>query len=271
MPLPTQVTYPIAAIGDVHGQRAFLQRLLAKLRQLPEWPELAVVFLGDFVDRGPDVKGTLDLLLDLMREHPNCSAVLGNHDLALVSAARLEGQPRSAYWLERYLEHYDHEPTFRSYLGRDPDHSAWEQDLDRLRESIPARHREFLTSLPWVVEAPGHLFLHCGLSPEVVLSPPEQVRALHARRWERSFAQAGTRTEQYWQGEYPVWIGADRFLSDRPQPYPGKVQVSGHVPVDSPEANAVRIRLDTSGGFREPLTACLLRSATAEPEFIPSS
>jgi len=40
MLLPTQVNYPIAAIGDVHGQRAFLERLLAKLRRLPEWPNL---------------------------------------------------------------------------------------------------------------------------------------------------------------------------------------------------------------------------------------
>ena len=271
MHLPTQVTYPVAAVGDVHGQRAFLERLLAKLRRLPEWPDLAVVFVGDYCDRGPDVRGTIDLLLELLRDHPNWSAVLGNHDLAPTRAARLDGKPRSAYWIERYRDRYDHEATFQSYLGRAPDHARWEQELDALREAMPAAHRDFLASLPWLVEAPGHLCLHCGLSPEVVLSPQEQVRALHERRWERSFTRPGTRTEELWQPEYPVWVGADRFLSERPLAYPGKVQVSGHVQVDRADVNEVRIRLDTSGGFHEPLTACLLRSATAEPVLIPSN
>src|SRR5438309_7302658 len=122
MTWPTAVDYPIVAIADLHGQREFLERLLARLEVLPEWPRCAVVFLGDFVDRGPDVQGTIDLVLRLAGRHPRVAAVMGNHDLALVRAARLDDGPPSAYWIEGYRDRYDHDPTFLSYLGRRPRH-----------------------------------------------------------------------------------------------------------------------------------------------------
>ena len=91
MPWPIAVDYPIVAIPDLHGQRASLERLLARLGRLPESARSAVVFLGDFVDRGPDVRGTIERVLDLGARHPVVAAVMGNHDLALVRAARLDG------------------------------------------------------------------------------------------------------------------------------------------------------------------------------------
>ena len=125
--------------------------------------------------------------------------------------------------------------------------------------------------MPWVVESPGHLFLHCGLSFELAASATEQLAALHRREWVRSVMKPvlGSATDRKWQPEYPVWIGAHKDLSKSPLGFPGKVQVTGHVQVSKPDVNPTRIRLDTSGGFGY-LTACLLRSADAEPEFISS-
>ena len=40
---------------------------------------------------------------------------------------------------------------------------SWEEDLGALRQAMPREHREFLSSLPWLVEASGHLFLYGGL------------------------------------------------------------------------------------------------------------
>jgi serine/threonine protein phosphatase 1 len=269
--LPTQVDYPIVAVGDVHGQLAFLQRLLARLEVLPEWPHCTLVFVGDYLDRGNDIPGTLDLLLRLIGEG-RAAAVMGNHDLAPVRAAGLDGRPPSAYWIAHYRDAYDYEKTFRAYLGRDPRYDVWQGELAELARRMPERHRDFLVSLPWLVEAPGHLFLHCGLSPELQESAAEQLRALRERRWDDSLHPLpGTRTADLWQTEYAVWLGADKRLAERPLAVPGKVQVTGHVPVPRPEADAVRIRLDTSGGRAEPLTGCLLRSATAAPVFIPSA
>jgi serine/threonine protein phosphatase 1 len=228
------------------------------------------MFLGDFVDRGDDVPGTIDLVLELLNRPAGGSAVLGNHDLALIRSARLDDGPPSPYWIESYRYRYDHDTTFLGYLGRRPDRSSsqWERDLRELRDVIPKTHRSFLVSLPWVVESPGHLFLHCGLSPELGAIAEEQVAAMHHRQWDRSTLKpvSGTKTDSLWQPEYPVWIGADRKLSKTPLPYPGKVQVTGHVQVSKPDVNPTRIRLDTSGGYGA-LTACLLRSSDAAPQF----
>ncbi len=272
MTIPLVVTYPIVAITDVHGQRKSLAKLLGRLSHHPRWIECAVVFLGDYVDRGPDVRGTLDLILDLKKTHPGgVSAVMGNHDLALVRSAGLDGAPISAYWQRRYRENYDHERTFRSYLGRYPDVSKWESEIRALHDAMPHAHKIFLGTLPWLVEASGHLFLHGGLSPELEQNASDQVVALRERRWDDSIVpRSGTKTELLWQHEYPVWLGADKRLSENPLPVAGRVQVTGHKPLAVPDVNDVRIRLDTSGGHGDPLTACLLESSKATPVFIRS-
>ena len=136
---------------------------------------------------------------------------------------------------------------------------------------MPTEHRNFRPPCPWVVEASGHVFIHCGLTPELLAGPEEQIEALRTRRWDRQRLRPvpGTNTDLLWQDGHLVWLGADGELSDSRLAYPGKVQVSGHVRVRNPEVNDVRIRLDTSGGCGT-LTACLLRSADTEPVFVPS-
>src|SRR5207248_9873572 len=138
------------------------------------------------------------------------------------------------------------------------------------RDAIPPVHREFLASLPWVAEAEGHVFLHNGLSPELDCPASVQLECLRRKVWDRTIVSPkfGTDTDRLFNPEYPVWLGADKRLSENPLPLPGRVQVSGHIKVDAPDASAVRIRIDTSGGICEPLTACVLTGPTAEPAFV---
>ncbi len=272
MNLPTTIEYPLFAIGDLHGQLDWLDTLLAKLRAHPEWPRARLVFLGDLVDRGPKIRALVDRVLELLEEKSGSTAVMGNHDLGLVKAAGLDGEP-VASWVKRYADNYDHTNTFLSYLGKEPQYRSfhdWVKDLEQLREGMPERHRTLLANLPWIVEAEGHVFLHNGLSPELDCPASVQLHCLRTKRWERSIVSPrfGTDTDRLFNPDYPVWLGADKRLSDRPLPLPNRVQVSGHILVSTPDANAVRIRIDTSGGTREPLTACLLRGPGATPEFI---
>jgi serine/threonine protein phosphatase 1 len=273
MQLPARVGYPIFAVGDLHGRDEWLDRLVARLRARPEWPAARFVFLGDLVDRTDTVKALVARVMGLIAEKPGSTCVMGNHDLALVSAAGLNDRPAPAYWVQRYGSAYDHKYTFQSYLGRTPEFlpaGKWEQELADLRAAIPADHRAFLAGLPWVAEADGHVFLHNGLSPELDCPAAAQLECLHRKVWDRAVVNPrfGTNTDRHFTPEYPVWLGADRTLSERPLPLPGKVQVSGHICIDAPDANAVRIRIDTSGGVREPLTACVLTGPTAPPEFV---
>lgn len=267
------IPYPIIAVGDLHGRVAWLDKLVAKLRRHPLWPAARLVFLGDLVDRCDTVKELVSRVIELLAEKPGSVCVKGNHDLALVKAAGLDGRPPAPYWVKRYGEAYDHRYTFQSYLGREPQYHSfadWEADLAALREAVPDDHRAFLSNLPWVAEADGHVFLHCGLSPELDCPAATQVNCLHRKLWDRAVVNPlpGTKTDLEFRADYPVWLGADKTLSAHPLPLPGKVQVTGHILVERPDANAVRIRIDTSGGVREPLTACLLRGPAAEPELI---
>jgi serine/threonine protein phosphatase 1 len=273
MPL-TQLDYPLIAIPDLHGQLGFLDRLLAKLRTHDVWPAARLVFLGDLVDRGPDVQGTVRRVIDLIAAKPGSTCVMGNHDFALANAVGLMPD-RADYWVKHYGRNYDHAPTFRSYLGSEPQYHGiddWLRDLDSLREAMPEPHREFLCSLPWLAEADGHLFLHNGLSKELNEPAEIQLHALRKKRWAGVVTpKLGTKTFDHWQEHYPVWLGADKRVNADPLPVPGKVQVVGHVKVDAPDVNGVRIRLDTTGGVTEPLTAAVFRSADAPPEFVTSN
>jgi hypothetical protein len=148
---------------------------------------------------------------------------------------------------------------------------GWADWLRRLREAMPADHRAFLAGLPWVAEASGHVFLHNGLSPELDEPAVVQLELLRRRRWAGCVTpKLGTVTAAEYKPGYPVWLGADKRLSANPLPLPGRVQVTGHQRVEAPETNRVRIRLDTAGGVRPPLTACLLRGPAELPEFVAS-
>lgn len=272
MNLPTTVEYPVIAVGDLHGRVEWLDKLVANLRQLPEWPRAKFVFLGDLVDRVPTVKALVSRVLELIAEKPGSTCVCGNHDMALAGAAGLGGPP-VPYWVKRYGGDYDHKFTFQSYLGSTPDYHGfadWENDLRLLNAAMPPEHRDFLGSLPWMVEAEGHVFLHNGLSPELGAPASVQLECLRRKQWDRSIVNPkfGTNTDRLFTPHYPVWVGADRNLSANPLPIPGKIQVSGHIKLDAPDASPVRIRIDTSGGVTEPLTACVLRGPTAEPVFV---
>ncbi len=274
MMLPARVEYPVIAVGDLHGRVEWLDKLVAKLVRLPEWPAARLVFLGDLVDRGEAVKDLVSRVIELLKAKPGSTCVMGNHDLALVNAAGLHDRPPPEYWVRRYGGEYDHLGTFQSYLdGYQPDYlpaARWAEDLARLKAAIPPDHREFLANLPWVAEAEGHLFLHTGLSPELDCPPSVQLECLRRKVWDRAVVNPrfGTHTDRLFTPEYPVWLGADRRLSANPLPFWGKVQVTGHERIPNPDANAVRIRIDTSGGAVEPLTACLLRGPTDPPEFV---
>jgi serine/threonine protein phosphatase 1 len=72
----------IFVIGDIHGHLTALEALL---EVVPFSTGDLLVFLGDYVDKGPDVRGVLDFLLRFA-ERPNTIFLRGNHDQMLVDA-----------------------------------------------------------------------------------------------------------------------------------------------------------------------------------------
>ncbi len=232
--LAGRIEGPVAVIGDLHGQAEELESILTALREAPDYQERWIVFIGDFVDRGPDPKRIMEMVLDLCREHPKTTAVAGNHDLAMVASLNWIETPDYANWSERWLDHYDAQTTFASY-------GAEFGNLEELDKSIPDEHRLFLTDLRWVVEHPEYLFVHAGLDTNA----PFEMQLRILRQKDLSLAQ-------------PQWLCSKSLVqADAPPDCPLTV-VSGHTKVPRVEFKSKRILVDTTGGRSGDLSCALL-------------
>jgi serine/threonine protein phosphatase 1 len=147
------------AIGDIHGCSRALRALLDAIGP---GPDDLLVFLGDYIDRGPDSRGVLDTVIDL-RERCTVVPLLGNHEEMLLAA--LEGQSELRYWLR-----FGGMEALASYgygggLGITP---------GGLRGFIPAEHLRFVRECRDYIETVGHIFVHAYYEP---------YRPLHEQRW----------------------------------------------------------------------------------------
>ena len=137
------VTY---AIGDIHGCLEQLLRLLDRCAQHGGDQPARYVFVGDYIDRGPDSCGVVALLSDLQHKMPGSVICLrGNHEQLLLRALREE---------EAVLEWFRNGggPTLASY--------------GVLRaEELPAKHLAWIASLPTCFDDGLRYFVHAGVNP----------------------------------------------------------------------------------------------------------
>ena len=233
-PLATHIQGPVAVIGDVHGQASKLITVLQKVARFPDFDNRWIVFIGDFVDRGPDPKSAIQIFFDLQKQHPLTTAVAGNHEFAMAASLGLIPTAEYSTWTEDWLKHYLSESTFASY-------NVQHGDIDGLKEKMPQNHQEFIAELPWCVEHPNYVFVHAGLDPN---APYEmQMRILHKKDFTLS---------------RPQWLCSKSYVdSDVPVDCP-KTIVSGHVPQRDVVMRNKRILCDTTGGTAGDLSCVLL-------------
>ena len=135
----------IYAIGDIHGCLDALNRLLDKIGPDPERDRL--VFLGDYINRGPDSRGVIDRLISLKRHHPNTIFLKGNHEVMFLDY--LKGLSRKLFLHAGGLE------TLNSY---DIDHF----DEIYVKKSVPSAHVRFFKELVPYWESEDYIFVHAG-------------------------------------------------------------------------------------------------------------
>lgn len=122
----------IAFIGDVHGCLDQLREIVARSRVRAG----QLVFLGDYVNRGPDSRGVIDYLVDLAQDSKiMTSFVEGNHDRAMLDALE-NGR------LDVFLR-MGGAATVRSYISNAPHANLQKQ----FRDAVPSHHLSFLNSL----------------------------------------------------------------------------------------------------------------------------
>lgn len=146
------------SIGDIHGR---LDLLDACLKAIPEHAgglPYKVIFLGDYIDRGPDSKGVIERLMSL---DPNQhSFVKGNHEDMMVEAYRWRERSDVRLWLDN-----GGEETAISYGAQDP--GGW--GAPSFWPLIPTAHIDWMEKLPTVCLYRERLFVHAGFRPNVPL------------------------------------------------------------------------------------------------------
>jgi len=166
-PMPPPSPRKRFAIGDIHGCRRKLEQLLAQLPYDREQDQL--IFLGDYINRGRDARGVLDVLCGLKQDGADLVTLIGNHEYLL-----LEYQQSGDPALIPLLRHLQIETTLTSYGLRDLN------GLHRLA-GLPEEHRRFLADLRLFFETDTHIFVHAGLYPGLPLSRQEPSSLLEIR------------------------------------------------------------------------------------------
>ena len=138
------------AVGDIHAE---LEKLDELLECLPLRKGDELVFLGDYIDRGPDAHGVIRRLLEIQRDWP-CSFLLGNHESMLLDFL---GWTDDAYFGGDAFLMNGGDRTLASYGYFDQD----QPDPTSFR--LPKDHEEFLLNLKLYHREADYLFVHAGL------------------------------------------------------------------------------------------------------------
>ena len=224
----------IYAIGDIHGRSDLLALLLDKIvtdaAQSKDAVRRTLVFLGDYVDRGHDSRGVVDMLLGGLAKGFETHFLKGNHEEIMLDFLR---DPSAlGHWLANGAD-----ATFRSYgmdvtelirKGAAPE--AWQRAF---LASLPEAHRDFFQTLELAVAFGDYLFVHAGVRPGVPLEEQDPHDL--------------------------VWIRGPFLKSDEDF---GKIVVHGHTPAREPVVRANRIGIDTGAVFTDRLTALKLEGGS---------
>ena len=218
-------------VGDVHGRADCLVRAQARIDcdcgGAQAAPPATEIYLGDYVDRGPDSKTVIDLMAARVRAK-RVVALRGNHETAMESF--LAGRLPFAAW--RPLGGAE---TLLSYGFAASDlRRAEGPRCEDFAERLPDDHRRFFASLGAFHRAGGYGFVHAGLRPGVALQSQDVVDL------------TGIRNE---------------FLDDDGDF--GFIVVHGHTPVERVDFRSNRINLDTGAYVSNRLSVLRIDAAGA--------
>ncbi len=224
----------IYAVGDIHGCLDLLTEMVARIRAdlaARPHPHPLIVFLGDYVDRGPDSRGVIEALLALRSGAIPTAFLLGNHDRYVQAYLREpEWYDLTYHWL---ADNLGGARTLASYgvEGASPARPAASRDA--FAAAFPPSHAAFLDSASLWVRQGGYVFAHAGIRPGVPLAEQDI--------------------------EDLIWI-REPFLTST-EDFGFKV-VHGHTIAKAVEHHRNRIAVDT-GAFRTGILSCIVLEGSA--------
>ncbi len=214
----------VVAVGDLHGQLELLERLwlrIADVARQSSCRHKVLIFVGDYVDRGPHSAELIDRLLEGFAGFESVF-LKGNHDETVLQF--LSDPSVGEVW-----KNFGGLETLRSYGVTHDRSRGWADTRNALALAMPQAHINFFKNLKLHHQVGDYLFVHAGLRPHV--------------RLEDQTAQD------------LLWI-REEFLDSSANF--GRVVVHGHTPAREPEVRHNRIGIDTGAYMSGKLTALVL-------------
>jgi diadenosine tetraphosphatase ApaH/serine/threonine PP2A family protein phosphatase len=170
----------IFAVGDVHGhadELLAMQSLLRRLGSSTRGKRILIVYLGDYIDRGPAIGRTIDLLESEPAHEAGIERVhlAGNHDQSLIEVLNCDQDidlPFISMWYENGGEHTMRDLGVDGY-GRLPGAGDFSELSARTRLALGQRRVAFIERLILVYRAGDYVFAHAGIDPNKDLDSQE--------------------------------------------------------------------------------------------------
>ena len=143
------------AITDIHGELGKLENVLGKIET---HPDDIFVFMGDYIDRGPNSRGVVDRVIAQSNTH-KCIYLIGSHEYAMMHA-------KSDDYYQFLFDNYGGPATSRSYGGFD---------------NIMKIHGDFFRNLKFYHLTDKYLFIHAGINPAYPLERQNEVDMVYIR------------------------------------------------------------------------------------------
>jgi serine/threonine protein phosphatase 1 len=142
----------IFAVGDIHGCLSKLEEMMSLLEINPV--DDTLVFVGDYIDRGPDARGVVDFILTIKKAINNVICLRGNHEQLLLD-----------YYLRKINRKF-----FLSNGGMSTLLSyGLTGTISDNKTKLPESHLQFFTTLYPYYETDDYIFVHAGLLPGIPL------------------------------------------------------------------------------------------------------
>jgi serine/threonine protein phosphatase 1 len=150
------------AVGDVHGSLDKLKALVEACREHADGRAMRLVFLGDYIDRGPDSAGVLRFMMSLQADFPEqIIALKGNHEAWALSL--LDGAVPASAWLRNG--------------GAETLHSYGVKDIG----DLPRAHLNWMRALRLFFDDGRRFFVHAGVNPSRPLDAQDEQELLWIR------------------------------------------------------------------------------------------
>lgn len=157
----------IYVVGDMHGNYDCLQLILNRILPLRTKDEL--IFLGDYIDRGPNSAKVIKKLTQINDKYENITCLSGNHEwLMKVSIGLIQAQtshlsltPQQIWLANGGISSI---VSYAKEVGI-PREDAMSMPLHRYKDIVPSDQRRFLKNLFLYYETEKYIFVHAGCNP----------------------------------------------------------------------------------------------------------